>query len=309
MNFAIAGPDNVDLTVVRENGTEYNYTLNSISPIAQDGKFLSFFTVTSDAKLKLCTIDLTSGASTFTLVNGDYFDPAYTTNDYFDIQPTLDSDGGYSLYARVICDAETKASIFRALPTGSVYTIYNVDTGSDYNNLQLNGYDSPVIIADLTDSKALRINQADNTTTQITNSLSAGFNWGNGYSSWDTTFRPNYVYNYSGENVYIVTADSIVTLETNHTSDADDANVISSNTNALVKHGMIDGSEWFFSFDLQGTLINTFHLTQPFTTYSTWYASGYFVKEGNIGVIKDNGVSLKSIGTLQEIAINDRWWY
>jgi hypothetical protein len=50
-------------------------------------------------------------------------------------------------------------------------------------------------------------------------------------------------------------------------------------------------------------------LTQPFTTYSTWYASGYFVKEGNIGVIKDNGVSLKSIGTLQEIAINDRWWY
>ena len=209
----------------------------------------------------------------------------------------------------MICDAETKASIFRALPTGSVYTIYNVDTGSDYNNLQLNGYNSPVIIADLTDSKALRINQADNTTTQITNSLSAGFNWGNGYSSWDTTFRPNYVYNYSGENVYIVTADSIVTLETNHTSDADDANVISSNTNALVKHGMIDGSEWFFSFDLQGTLINTFHLTQPFTTYSTWYASGYFVKEGNIGVIKDNGVSLKSIGTLQEIAINDRWWY
>lgn len=307
MIFGRTGPDDVELTVVSDNGTAYNYTLNSISEIVQSGKFLSFFTVTSDAKLKLCTIDLTTGASTFTLINGDYFDPAYTTNDYFQIQSTLDSDGGYSLYANVFCEDESKAFIFRALPTGSVYTIYNVNT-VDSNNLQLFGYESPVIIADLTDSKALRINQADNTTTQITNNLSASFEAGADYGSWDTTYQTRLVYNSSGENVYIVTADSIVTLDTNHTSDNNSTRALHSNTDVLVIHDMGDGSRWFFSFDLQGNLLNTFHLTQPITSYSEWYGSGYFVKEGNAGVIKDNGVSLKSIGTLYQIVINDRWW-
>ena len=308
MTFGIAGPDDVELTVVRDDGTEYNYTLNSISQIVQSGKFLSFFTVTSDAKLKLCTIDLTTGASTFTLINGDYFDPAYTSNDYFSIYPTLDSGGGYSLYANVFCEDETNAFIFRALPGGSVYTIYNVNTGSS-GNLGLYGYTSPVIIADLTDDTAWRINQEDNTTTQITNSLSASFSAGTDYGSWDTTYQTRLVYNYSGENVYIVTADSIVTLDTNHTSDANSTNALHSNTDVLVKHDMLDGSYWFFSFDLQGNLLNTFHLTQPITNNSEWYGSGYFVKEGNAGVIKDNGVSLKSIGTLHEIVINDQWWY
>ena len=208
----------------------------------------------------------------------------------------------------MFCEDETEAFIFRALPTGSVYTIYNVNTGSS-GNLGLYGYQSPVIIADLTDDTAWRINQEDNTTTQITNSLSASFSAGTDYGSWDTTYQPRLVYNYGGENVYIVTADSIVTLDTNHTSDANSGYALHSNTDVLVKHEMLDGSYWFFSFDLQGNLLNTFHLTQPITSSNEWYGSGYFVKEGNAGVIKDNGVSLKSIGTLDHIVINDQWWY
>ena len=307
MYFGPTDPNGIELTIVNESGTEYNYTLNSISYIVQNGDFLNFFTVTDNSRLNLCTINIATGASTFTLVSSDEYDAnGLSSNDGFQFNTVFEPSGAQNLYLDAYCDDENDSYIYRADANDNINEIYSVGG----NNVSLSNYGNIVlieIIFDYANQKILRINQSDNTTTEILSDVDIN-NWNSttNKSSWDTTYEPAFFYRGDSEIVYVVTENSIVTLDTNHLSTNNNVDVFNSNTNIVVRHGMSDGSRWFFFFDLQGNLL-TSHTT-PDIGYDIWYGSVLYNMGNAAFVIKDELTTLKVTGTPYDLRYNDNWY-
>ena len=309
MYFGPTDTNGIELRVVSESGVANQYTLNSISPIVQNGNILNFFTVTDNDRLNLCTINTGIDDSTFTAVSNNIYEAnGNISNDVFQLNTVFEPSGAQSLYMNADCSDDDTSFIYRADSNGDITEIYSVG-GSELQLSQYGNTEPIEIIFDYELQKILRINQSDNTTTEILNDVDIN-NWNSttNKNSWDTTYEPVFFYRGNSEIAYAVTENSIVTLDANHVSDSGEVYVYSTNTNIVVIHGTEGGTRLFFFFSLSGTLLNTYTLMNVWSTYDNWYGSLSYLTGNEAYVVKDQSVTLKVTGTPYNLRFNDNWY-